>query len=454
MPVADVLTAVQDHTTRAPGFATCHDYVAGDHRYPYATPTFVEKFRWVLENARANMCDSVTANFTDRVAIQSWAGEGSEDAIDTAELAALDTVLDLAVGEAWTAGDGYVLVWPDNDGVPSPWFHRADQVAFERDPGDPGAFLWVAKLWENGLYGRVNVYYPGGIVERWETTEQVRPDDASAPTWPATADGYAPATDDEGPTVRYEGDFPWVHLPFDPDVQGGHGRSILRDVIPLQDALNHALVTSILNVEQYAAPLRALMNHQPKVLIDPATGMPTEEAVRFDETRNRLFGIRGPGPLTQLDPPDSGNILAVMDAYGAWIARVVGLPPSDLIPDLGNVPSGVSLRVLAARRTAAVRRFTRTITPAIHDLAALLGVQDAWPVWEDPAPVDDTERWEVAATRQDLGYTLDDNLNAMGVDGEERKRIVTNAAAAAVSTGAAAIAAFNAGTDPALLTAL
>ena len=39
---------------------------------------------------------------------------------------------------------------------------------------DPDAFLWVAKLWTAGRYGRVNVYY-GDRVLRWTTTAPVRP---------------------------------------------------------------------------------------------------------------------------------------------------------------------------------------------------------------------------------------------------------------------------------------
>ena len=452
MPVEHVLQAVHQHTTTAEPVSMFHDYVAGRHRYPYASQAFITRARWILESARANLCPRVVGNFTDRVTLQTWEGAQADEAVELTTRRGLGKVLNLTVGESWTTGDGFVLAWPNRAGTMTPWFHRANQVAYDVDPEDPEAFAWVAKVWVSGRYGRVNVYYDT-MVERWATTDPVRHDQASAPNWPDKATAYQPVTDDDGPSITYTSanmptGIPWVHLPLDAAEQGGRGTSILSDVIPLQDALNHALVSSIVNVEQYAAPLRALLNHQPRVMIDPRTGEATEEAIRYDETRNRLLGVKGAGPLTQLDPPSSKNILDVMEAYGSWMARVVGVPASDIVPDLGNIPSGASLRTLVSSRTARVRDYTQDISPQVARLATLLGVPDVWPVWEDPTPTDDTERLDAALKRQDLGYTLQDNLIEAGHDPEQAKEIADNARAESANIGALAAAAFRAGQDP------
>ena len=137
-----------------------------------------------------------------------------------------------------------------------------------------------------------------------------------------------------------------------------------------------------------------------------------------------------------------------MEAYGSWMARVVGVPASDIVPDLGNIPSGASLRTLVSSRTARVRDYTQDISPQVARLATLLGIPDVWPVWEDPTPTDDTERLDAALKRQDLGYTLQDNLIEAGHDPERAKEIADNARAESANIGALAAAAFRAGQDP------
>lgn len=448
MPVADVLTALKDHRKRAAGYDLARDYEEGRHRHPYATPAFARKYAWILQQARMNICPTVRSNFTDLVQIQAWTGASETAASQYAETTDLDQVIDLAVNESWRCGDAYILVWPGADGQRRPWYHRADQVAFALDPADPTVMAWAAKLWvtDDG-YGRVNVYYPKQL-ERWATVGKVRETGESAIAWDTkTAEtAWAPYTGDGEPEVQTHdmGRVPWIHLPFDPQSQGGHGRSILRDVIPEQDALNHTVHSLLVNTEQYAAPLRALMEHEPTVTIDPATGRAVTERLVVDETREKILGFKGKGPLVQLDPPNSANLLQVKQAYLADAAVLVGIPVSDVVPDLGNVPSGAALRVLAARRTNTVRAYTKAITGRISVLMDLLGVPDARPEWVDPAPMDDTERVTNAQARVDLGYPLEEVLPDLGESPDDIARILEGVAreeATLAAAGRAAVAA-------------
>lgn len=448
MPVADVLAAIKDHRGRAPGYDLCRDYEEGRHRHPYASKAFASKYRWVLEQARMNICPTVRANFTDLVQIQAWTGAGEKKAAEYAEATDLDQVIDLAVNESWRCGDAYILVWPGADGNRRAWYHRADQVSFTLDPVDPTVMAWAAKIWvtDDG-FGRVNVYYPDRL-ERWVTVGKVRETGTTTVSWDTktTANAWAPFTGDGEPDVQAHdmGRVPWVHLPFDPQSQGGHGRSILRDVIPEQDALNHTVHALLVNTEQYAAPLRALMGYVPKVTIDPATGRAITEHLNVDETREKVIGFQGDGPLVQLDPPDSGNLLKVKQAYLSDAAVLVGIPVSDVVPDLGNVPSGAALRVLATRRTNTVRAYTKAITGRISVLMGLLGVADARPEWVDPAPMDDTERVTNAQARVDLGYPLEEVLPDLGESPDDIVRIrdaVDREAVTLAAAGRAAVAA-------------
>lgn len=451
MPIADVIAAIKDHQKRAPDYSLYVDYDEGRHRYPFASDAFKRDYMWVLEHARENMCPAVIHSFTDLIRIDAWAGTNVKRAAEVDEQVKVRRTVNLAAREAHRAGDGYVLAWPDSKGVWRPWYHQATQVAYKTADDDPDTFEWVAKIWVTpGNVGRVNVYYKA-TVERWATTGKVRHDDKTAPTWPTNENAWAEHSDADGASVleHDRGRVPWVHLAQNPTAQGGRGRSVLHDVIPLQDALNKSLADLIVGGESFARPLRALMNYDPKPQLNPATGKYEAPVLRYDPTRQSILGIHGPGPLQQLDPPDATKLIAVQEAFVNKIGRVAGIPPTDIMPEIGNVPSGAALRLLSNRRTNAVRDFHDDNTHAITDLMELLGVPDVYPEWADPAPMDDTERLEIAQQRVDLGYPFEEVLPALGEDPEDIKRIMGKIRDERASIGRAAAAAFRRGDDPA-----
>lgn len=428
MPVADVLTAVTDHIKRAPDYDLYRDYENGDHKYPYASEAYRKKFGWIVKQARLNACYTVRSNFTDLVQIQAWSGAGAKNAAALAETVDLDMAVDLAVNEAWRCGDGYILVWPGRDGKPRPWYHRADQAGFVLEPDDPSTMRVAWKIWvDTDGYGRVNLY-SATDVERWRTVAKVRQTGAVGASWDnaKNAEAWVLYAGDGEPEIQPHkfGRVPWVHIPFDAETQGGHGRSILRDVIAPQDGLNHTVHALLSNTEWYGKVVAGLLNHQPDTTIDPATGKVHESRIDLDETRNSIFGFKGAGPLVQLNPPNSQNLIAVKRDWHTDIANTVGVPVSDVVPDLGNIPSGAALRVLASRRTSTVRSFNRAVRGRLSTLMELLGVPDAWPEFVDPAPQDDTERIANAQAKLDMGYPLSEVLPDLGEDPDDIKRIL------------------------------
>ncbi|WP_434080376.1 hypothetical protein [Sanguibacter sp. Z1732] len=177
LPIADVITAIKDHTKRAPGYSTYVDYDEGRHRYPFASPAFKKDYLWVLEHARENMCPAVIHSFTDLIRIDAWAGTNVVQAAKVDEAVQVRRAINLAAREAHRSGDGYILAWPDKRGVWRPWYHQATQVAYKAAEDDPDEFEWVAKIWVTpDHHGRVNVYY-NATVERWVTQAKVRHDD-------------------------------------------------------------------------------------------------------------------------------------------------------------------------------------------------------------------------------------------------------------------------------------
>lgn len=456
MPVADVVTAIEQHMERREDIILARDYDEGRHRYTFASATFLRKYKWVIENSRENLCPAVIRAFSDGVSIAGWTGAGMDEATETFHDRALGLVKvqNLVNRETFRTGDAYALVWPNAREEDRVWYHRADQAVPMADPDDPSRLLWVAKLWTSRGHGRVNVYY-ADRVERWITASPVLVDAAKhLPQWPTDPTAWQPFTyDDEGETLAnpYER-VPWAWWTYDATEQGGHGRSILRDVIPLQDALNKSVADLIVAEEAISNPLRAILNYEAKQKINPRSGEVEEERIEFDETRNRLLGIPGEGPLVQLDAVDPSGLLQVQDAFALKIARTLGIPAYYFTEMSGDVPSGESLRVLSARRTAALRDFQQDATGPWQDIMGLLGIEETEPVWSDVAPQTEQERQEGAKVRQDLGYPLEETMRFLGEDEETRLRVHEERAKEERAQAAAAresLEAWRRGEDPA-----
>src|SRR5690625_7364486 len=98
--------------------------------------------------------------------------------------------------------------------------------------------------------------------------------------------------------------------------------------------------------------------------------------------------------LVQLDAVDPSGLLQVQDAFALKIARTLGIPAYYFTEMSGDVPSGESLRVLSARRTAALRDFQQDATGPWQDIMGLLGIEETEPVWSDVAPQSEQEREE------------------------------------------------------------
>lgn len=438
MAVEDVIAAVADWKVRSGDISLYTDYYDGKHRIgEYATPAFRRDFLWVLENARENYCKAVVNGFSSKMKITTWESNTEDNAKTAAQLVddtGMQRTMNYTHRETHKTGDAYVLVWNDASGERRAWPKKSGMCVPLIEPGNPDAMRVFATLWinEDG-YGRVNLYY-GDALERWVTFAKLRQrsmarQSINTTAWPEKKTAWRLFDGDGDPdTISHDfGQVPAVWFPHDADGFGEHGRSVLEDVIPLQDGLNKSVADLIVGGENFAQPLRALMNYRAKKTIDPETGEVTTEKIEANPTVNKLLAIPGNGPLTQLDPPDATKLIAVHEAWANKVTRVTGLPAFYVTQTSGEPPTGVALRVLSTRLTDMTWDTMNDFTPRWSEVQSLLGNTDVRPVWKDPAPTDTSEELDNAEARKRIGWGLLENLKELGYDPDDAERIIKDA---------------------------
>lgn len=443
MSAEQVIEALRQREKQAPLTTLYRRYYDGDFPMLFASEVFRNHYEWVLQNSKENLCEAVVSSFTGNIGVQSWQGGGGKTGTDIARAFKLSKVMNLAHDEAFITGDAFVLVWPDARGVKRPYVQVSDEVYVVTEPGT-NIIVWAAKLWtsfendENGkrvLRARANIYTDKVCERYWAPNFFVQDLDKTyedKALWPREVSSWEPyAGDGQPPVISHDmGVCPMNWLPHNQRAMGKRGRSILRNVIPLQDGLNHSLATLIVGAEAFAQPLRLILgmtedDDQIAVMQDGVIQVVSPKTLKIDPTKESIVGIPGQGlSAVQLDPPDATKLVAVQDGFALKIARVAGLPTYYLTQTSGDVPSGQALRVLRERMSTEVTDFEEDVAGTWSDIMALLGAPDCHPEWKEASPLDPVERAQIAQIKKNIGYPFEELLIDFGETPEDIQRIL------------------------------
>lgn len=397
---------VAEWRAQQPHYRLYNDYIAGRHRFPFASWKFLRHYRWMCNRARENLMPAAVAAFTDTIRIRSWGSrQGGEEGLD--RLAA-------AVHRgAFISGDAYTITWPAPAGAPRAVLQDPAAIVPHVSDDDPDLLDWAARVWYDPATARarINIYTPT-VCERWATRLPMR-DQHGAPLRdiPDRPIGWAPYSSPGAPeTIPHAfGAVPVIWWKRDAARQDAHGVSILDQIIPIQDELNYHVVTALIASERIALPIRYAIAEQ-------ASTLGQNQQVNFDPTRENILALAA-NAVGEFAGPDADKLIALQNAAEQKIARTTGIPPYVFSQQQGDIPSGEALRILNARRTATVQAFEAEATPCWRGQLALLGWEDdVAPVWEDPTPHDDTERLVAARAAKDLGLPAEDWLRIAGYD--------------------------------------
>lgn len=440
MPAEDIPPLLAQLNDRCPSYRMYRDYYNGAHRLAFSTATFEEAFRSILSSnlsgtLRENLCPAVVAAPSERLTILGWDGTQSQEASDLWETQQMGARANRVHREAFRTGDAYILVWGDD---PAPWPHRADMMTVRYSDEEFGVIDIAAKTWARGKQIRVNLYYWDRL-ERWISARGA----GSSPR----AGQWQPYEDDDGADVISHdfGRVPVEHFPAGAEM-GDFGRSILSDVVPLQDALNKELANTIIASEAFALPLRALLGYSPP--INSVTGKPQQ--IDFDPKRDQFLAFPGTTSLVQLPAADIAALHDSCDRYAMRIARVSGTPLRYFVQSTaGQQPSGESQRQGEVRLTSRVEEAQQDWTPKWRGVMELLGAAEVNPHWADASPVPESEELANGLALVEIGGSQRAALKRAGYDDDAIDVMQRERDAEQASLGQAAVSAFNAGQSPA-----
>ena len=460
-PDNDAEWALRKYTEggRINAYAESRAYYDGKHRLAFATESFREAFGGLFSAFAENMCPAVVDAVSDRLELTGF--ESTAKTTSTVSVASpiegvpdrkrveieddlgqrawdLWEDLDMDVKskeihrEALTMGDGYVIVWPDDNMNVQIWPQDAEQIVVEYDPDNEGRIRRAAKLWQidDGRY-RLNLYYDDHIRKLVTRTKKlVRPNVGDAKN-------FVPFEDDPVVDNPY-GVVPVFHFPNRRTARPGV--SELRDVVPLQDGLNKAVADMLVTMEYAAFKQRYIIGLE--LELDPATGQPIDSSLSSAGVDRVVAIADTDAKVGQFDATDLTQFLKVQEKFWASAARVSGTPLHYFYIVEGDFPSGEAMKSAEARFVKKITdrqkdfgkvwreimRFAMFIEGDLSDTQFKEPVEDGGVklsvLWAPAEPRSQTEIADTAVKKKAVGVSPSQILKELGYDDETIDRML------------------------------
>lgn len=410
---ADLDWAIEDVRKRIPAYTLFRQYDEGDHRLLFATEKFLNAFGALFQEFADNLCEDVVDGITDRLQITGWTSP------DQGLNALADEVWERNQGEARTGavhrngfreGDGFTIGQIDKNGLARSYRQAPTQMAVRYDTEAPDEMALAAKVWKDGKRYRVNLYYPDRTERYGSRGSGADGGLPQAGAFKLLTEGDPGLRDTEPTQPNDDGIIPVFHYPN--GELSGYGKSILRGVIPLQDALNKSIADMLVTMEGTAAPLR--WGTGIEVERDPLTGEEIDPFARAQKPGAILRTAAKDAQFGQMLAAEMTGFLDVQDSFKIEIARKGYLPPHAITLRSGTStpPSGISLLV-AEGRTIKLARDRQRDWGSEHrrEMAYLLrleGMGDVGPddldlEWTPPETRDEKALMETLLLKKDLG---------------------------------------------------
>jgi len=442
--LADLAWALVEIPAQARSYQLPRDYLDGKQRLLFASEKFRNAFGNLFKAFAMNLCPSVVEAITDRLDVEAWEGTGAEQAQQMWDLNRMPLLSVQVHEEAISTGDQYVIVWPNEaeeigEGEATVRIFPQDprQCTVVYDDEDPTEVVLGAKLWcvpmgpdpeaTNGTgqrpcVWRCNLYYED-VVVKFQSMECKT--DAEMPKLKDWGPFVDEDGDEGGPTVENPtGIVPMFH--FAPSARvGGNGVSALRDVIPIQDALNKTISDMLVGGEFAALGQRWAIGVEPDEEEPSGTGQPVRPRFRPGGLADNIWTVEDENAkFGEFTAADLTKFTAVADFFKVSVAQVTGTPVHYMMLS-GDFPSGESLKTADARLVKKCERhqtnFGFTWADVMRCALAFdhVSAGDLAPVWDSAATRDEMVEAQTQVFKQQVGVSTQQSLKELGYTEEE-----------------------------------
>lgn len=404
-----IKAALKEISGRSAGYKKYTDYYGGKQELCFATERFRNAFGDLFRKFADNLMPAVVDAVKDKLQVTGFVVENGDDVADKAWKIWQRNRMHRQAGEchkeSLRSGDSYVIVWPNAAGKAVFHPNKAGLVTVNYDLEAPGKIISAVKVWMTETKKvRLNVFFADRI-EKYITRN-------SYPN--GLPDGYGAfdefhAEGEAWPLENPYGVVPVFHFANNASV-GEPGVSELSDVIPLQNALNKAVLDKMVAMEFGSFPQRWAIGLE--VETDPVTNKPISPF----SGEERMWTVGSPdAKFGQFEPASLAGFLSVQDSFRAEIARVSGTPLHYLmLQGGGNFPSGEAMKTAEARFLAKVRDRQSSFGGEWESAMALaLQIEESatedsqiFVQWADPAPASEKERLDSLTVKQGLGVSV------------------------------------------------
>jgi hypothetical protein len=391
----------------------------------------------LFKRFRLNLCKPVVDSLADRLQVQSFSSGGGEHerALELWKLNRMGFKAGQLHRESISSGDGFVIVWPDEMGVPLIHPQMTGTCTIDYEPDTMGRVRRAAKLWEDEeKRARLNLYYPDRI-EKYATKK----DRSGIITVANTADFEPYQVDgEEWPLPNPYNVVPVFHFPNNADI-GQWGVSELWDALAVQDMLNYLAFNMLVGVEfqsfrqRYAVGIEVPRSEETGQPVNPFKAGP--EQVWIAEGADGSTPSFGEFSAADLNMLDNVKRSAALD-----MAQVTQTPPHYFF-STSNLVSGESQKTAEQKLDAKVTDRQIAFGDVWAQVMALaVAIESNVPFqsveldvnWKDTKPRNEKESWEIAQIKSALGVSREQILREQGYTDEQIEEFQAEAQASGV----------------------
>lgn len=418
---SDIAILTADLKAHRPTYLTYRNYYDGEQPIRFAGEKLQHAFGEELNELVCNRVAPAVDAVADRLQIQGFtttSGAANDRAAEIWQRNGMDRVHGEVHTEALTAGDGYVLVWPDADGKALMYVQRAEWIAVDFDLEHPGELRVAAKAWRLAdKRWRLNLYYRDRL-EKYITHNAI-----DEPNAPDNEKLYEPFIEDnEAWPVPYDqswtGTVPIFHFANNGRT-GEYGRSEVKALMSLQNRLNMTLANLAIAEEFQSYRQRWATGLQ--LILDPETGKPVSP---FTAGAGQLWV--SPNEAAKFGDFEAANLEMfsnTAEGHEIRMARTARIPLYHLL-QAGAPESGEALKTAEEPFVKKVLDRMRSFGPvweaAMGHALKIEGTEpDVRVNWARAETRNEREFWELSAIKREMGVSPQQILREYGYSDDE-----------------------------------